>query len=125
MGNKVGSMKRVSLDGFDYPVFNDSDTSKKPPVTNEVLQTSGGGIPKQTVNTPSREGITIGVPTAKKLQQLEYSAEKGENIKMFIEYRNGDIDHMIGTFNIDESTSMDGKATVNLLPTEPVVPQSS
>lgn len=125
MGNKVGSMKRVGIDGFDYLVFNDSDTSKKPTVTNEVLQTSGGGIPKQTVNTPNRDGITIAVPTVRQQEQLQFSSEKGENLKMFIEYRNGDIERMIGTFNIDDMTSMDGKATVSLMPTEPVVSQSA
>lgn len=125
MGKKVGSLKRVNIDGFDYRPFTDSDVNKKPPVTNEVLQTAGGGIPKQTVNTQSFDGITIATPTVKEQEQLMYSAEKGEDLKMFIEYRNGDIDHIIGTCNIDGISSMDGKATVSLLPTEPVVRQSA
>ena len=123
--SKVGSLRSISIDGFSYDVFADSPANKKPAVTNEAMPTSGKALIKQTVSVASLEGVTIKIPGVKERQQLEYSSEKGDNIKFVVTYRNNDTDYFVGTFNIDDVAMTDGKATVNIYPDQPVASQSA
>jgi hypothetical protein len=123
--NKVGSLKGITVDGFDYDTFADSTANKKPNFTNEVMPTSGDGLVKQVVQVASIEGVTFKVKSVSDRQQLEYSCEKGDGIKIILKYRNGDKDFIIGSFAIDGVEMTDGKATINILPSKPVESQAA
>lgn len=122
--SKVGSIRSVSLDGFSYDVLADSPANKKPGVKNEAIPTSGDALIKQMVQIPAIEGLVLKVADVKTRQQLEYSAEKGEKIKLVLTYRNKETDFAMGTFDIDSVEMTEGKATVNIYPDRPVTSQS-
>lgn len=125
MGRVVGTPKAICIDGIDYDLFSDTAIEKVSSVVNEVLSTTGGGIVKQIIQTPARNGIKIVVPTVKEWQNLEYAAEKGEDIQMHIKYRNNDIERYFGSFNIQNGSSEDGSATIDILTMEPIAYQAS
>lgn len=122
---KVGTPKALGIEGIGYDLFSDTTIEKLSSVVNEVLSTTGGGIVKQIIQTPARNGIKIVVPTVKEWQNLEYAAEKAEDIQMYVEYRNGDIERFLGSFNIQNGSSEDGSATVDILTMEPIAYQAN
>ncbi len=119
----VGSIKKVSVDGIEYDVAADADVERQPSrFLNELIQTSGKPMIKQTLQEQSFKGVPI-IGTASQEESLRFSQEKGTPFPMAIQYASGVIFQIVGIINITGSSSGTGKITVDILPTENIALQ--
>lgn len=116
MGNSVGTLSKVVIDGMTFDVFPDSKVSYNPSDFEiEAQVTTGDALFKMTKRIPAMEGLEL----ACTLNQLEILKEKSNSvadITLAVEFADASIYRSSGRIKTDNWESDTGKISVDLLP---------
>ena len=116
MGDNVGTLKKVVIDGVSYDVFVDINVSFTPTrFKREDIPTSGRTLHKMTKRVRKMEDITIAASPAE-VEALASKAESLASKTIAVEFADGSIYRATGQIDFDKWESQDGKGTVTLIP---------
>ena len=114
--SNVGTIRKVVIDGVTYDAFADSDiTFNKSKYTVEGVATTGRTLSKRTKRVQTIEGLTLAVSPAEFVNLTE-KADSLADKTFSIELADGSVFKATGQINFENYTSMDGKASIQLIP---------
>lgn len=116
MGDNVGSIRRVVIDGITFDVYPDVDiTFNKSKYTVEGMATSGRNMTKYTKRVQTIEGLVLATNPA----EMVLISEKADSLAdktLSIELADGSVFKATGKVNFENYTSQDGKSNIQLIP---------
>lgn len=116
MGDNIGTLRKVVLDGRTFDVFPDVDiTFNISKYTIEGIATTGRTLMKRTKRVQTIEGLTIATNPAE-LVALKNMADSLPDKTLSLELADGSVFKGSGQINFENYTSADGKSNVQLIP---------
>lgn len=113
----VGTIRKFTIEGISYNVAGDADLSLKPnSYENSKIPTSGDAMTKQERVVATCEGVVL-IITPSQLAELVSFADDPSDKQMSFTERDGSEWKSQGTFNIENRTTMEGRASLQLHPT--------
>ena len=114
--SNVGTIRKVVIDGVTFDAFADSDiTFNKSKYTVEGVATTGINLTKRTKRVQTIEGLTLAVSPSE-FVNLTAKADSLADKTFSIELADGSVFKATGQINFENYTSMDGKASIQLIP---------
>lgn len=116
MGNVVGSLRKVTLDGTTFDVFSDTNISETGSAyENEGIPTSGRTMRKMTKRIQVRENVVIAC-NGEEREIIEELADRLDDFPMSYETAGGDVYRTVGFINFDNRETENEKATIKMIP---------
>jgi hypothetical protein len=116
MGNTVGTIRKIVLDGVTYDVPVDAKgTMKLSRFETEAQATTGDALFKMTRRNPAVEGLEIST-TPSQMESLKAKAESLADVTMSLELADASVYKAVGRVNYDSYETETGKSKVTLMP---------
>jgi hypothetical protein len=118
MGNTVGSIRKVVIDGVTYDVIGDANAKHNASrFETEGVATSGKTMMKMKKRVPTIESVDLATFPAD-MVALKAKAESLADVTLSIEYADGSIFKSSGRINFESWESESGKSAVMLIPSK-------
>lgn len=116
MGNNVGTIRKVVIDGVTYDVYADTNiTFNYSKYTVEGMATTGDTLYKMTKRVQTIEGLGLATTPAQ-MNELAGKADSLADSTLSIELADGSVFKASGKINFESYESETGKTTVQLIP---------
>lgn len=114
--NISGTPRKVTLAGITFTVFADTDiTETEGSFDSENVPTTGEGMHKMIRRPQNREGITLAA-NGDELDILKGLSERTTAFPMSYETASGDVFRATGFIQLENRTTADMKATIQMHP---------
>lgn len=121
MGNQVGTLRKVLIDGVSYNAKGDIDITKKPKYEKEGIATSGQTFQKTTKISEDIESITL-TTTPEQYGELERIHNEALIVPLSITLADKSVYRCNGFINLEGRTSADGTTTLTMTAEDEWVP---
>jgi len=112
-----GSAAGLSLDGLPFDVAGDADLNEVfTEFTNTVIPTSGKGSISQEKRVLEVSGVVVIIKPGDKALLKDLS-ESGKELSMSYKHRDGTKYSGMGTFEVENNTTMQNRTSLKLMPT--------
>lgn len=116
MGNVVGSLRKITLDGTTFDVFSDTNINEVgSEYENEGVPTSGRTMRKMIKRVQIRENIVIPC-NGEEREILKALADSKSDITMSYETAGGDVYRAVGFINFESRETEEERATIKMIP---------
>ncbi len=112
----AGSIRKLTIEGISFDVVADADLEEV--VTefeNSMIATSGPGMRKMEKRIPTTSGIVLGTDSAGRAT-LKAFAERLTDLKISYTKAFGDTRKCQGAIEIENTTTMENRTTIQVLP---------
>lgn len=115
MGNSVGTIRKIVLDGRTFDTYADAKATFKPEYVTEAQTTTGKNLFKMTKQVPAIEGLELAA-TPQDKEALDALSRSLVDITMSIELADGSVYKASGRINAEGYETEMGKYKCQLLP---------
>lgn len=115
MGNSVGSLRKIVLDGRTYDMYADSKATLKPPYTTEGLATTGVNLMKMIKQVETIEGVELAT-TPQDMEAIKKLSQSLSDITMSLELADGSVYKGSGRIDFEGYETEMGKSKIKLIP---------
>lgn len=115
MGDIVGSIRKVVLDGVTYDVALDANISEIPGVENDALATSGRTLRKQMKRVAVREGIVL-ICSGPEFEAVQDLAARKSDYPMSYETAASDVYRASGWIEVEKRETEEGRVSIKMFP---------
>ena len=116
MGDTVGTIRKVTLDGISFDAMADANISEVGSrYANENVPTSGRNLRKMTRRSENREGVVLACNGSERTV-LKELAERTTDFPMSYETAAGDVFRAVGGIEFETRETEESRATIQLLP---------